>query len=90
LFEYLAVRRPMLAISPAGEAAELVRSVHPDGWRDAGDVPGVIGWLRERLSNWQPGAASEQAVAAAAIAPYERRALAGQMAALLDRIAIRA
>lgn len=83
LFEYLAVGRPMLAVTPDGETAGIVRSVEPDGWRAPGDVAGITSWLVARLEGrvtaTLPGREATRA-------GYQRRSQAEQLAALLDRV----
>lgn len=84
LFEYLAIRRPILAIAPKSETAGIVRSVHPDGHRLPTDVDGIAEWLRCAITGHRVGN-SAVPVPDAAIAPFARRHLAGQLAALLTR-----
>jgi hypothetical protein len=85
LFEYLAMRRPILAIAPESETAGIVRSVHPDGHRVPSDVPGIAEWLRRAIADQQGGVATVP-VPDEAIAPFARRHLAGQLATLLTRV----
>jgi hypothetical protein len=85
LFEYLAVTRPMLAITPEGETAGIARAALPDAWRAPTDIAGIAAWLAARLAAWPevlPVDRPDPAVAAC----FERRTLAGQMAGLLDAI----
>ncbi len=85
VFEYLAVRRPILAVLPEGEIARLVRDADPDSHRLPGDVAGIAEWLRGRLER----RASPTPVGdATAIARFERRALTGELAALLDELTV--
>lgn len=51
LFEYLAVRKDMLAICPAGETADIVRRFYPHGHSVPSDVPAIARWLESRLRN---------------------------------------
>ncbi len=87
LFEYFAAARPMLAVTPPGEAAALVDAVQPGAHHLPGDTAGIAAWLSQHLS--QPGPGSSGVAPAAAIARYERRALAGQLAQLLDQVTAR-
>jgi hypothetical protein len=87
LFEYLAVARPMLAITPEGETAGIVRASLPDGWRAPTDVAGIATWLAARLTAW-PAVLPVDRPDPAVAARFERRALAGQMAALLDAVTV--
>lgn len=82
LFEYLAAGKPMLAVTPDGETAGIVREFDPDGWRSANDVAGVAEWLSSRLTTGSVSPPGDPAVRDR----YQRRAQSGQLAALLDRI----
>ncbi|MEO7354169.1 MAG: hypothetical protein ABIZ70_07460 [Gemmatimonadales bacterium] len=83
VFEYLAVRRPILAVLPEGEIAELVRESDADSHRLPTDVAGIASWLRRRLEG---SVAPAPAGNDAQIARFERRALTGELAALLDEL----
>ncbi len=50
LFEYLAVRKDVLAVLPRGEAADLVTRCHPAGAVAPSDTLGIMQWLVQRLS----------------------------------------
>lgn len=84
LFEYMAVARPMLAITPDGETAGIVRGIQPGAWCAAHDVAGIARWLETRLDH--PGGHANPPDYASRIAPFERSRLAGQLASLLDRV----
>lgn len=85
LFEYLAVERPILGVLPEGETAGIVREAWPDGWRAPAEPDAIAAWLARRLAA-HPAAEPARPIPGVA-ARFERRALAGQMAAVLDRIA---
>ena len=85
LFEYLAVRRPILAVMPDGETAGLVREVYRDGWRSPTDLAGITEWLTRRLSTPESEAESQE-TADEGVDRFERRHLSGQLAALLDQV----
>ncbi len=87
LFEYFAAARPMLAITPPGEAAALVEAVQPGAHHLPGDGAGIAAWLSHQLSH--PAADRPGGAPPADIARYERRALAGQLAHLLDQVTAR-
>jgi len=55
LFEYLAMRREILAIMPEGEAAAIVRRYFPDNHFTPDDVPGVAAWLEKRIAAGDAG-----------------------------------
>lgn len=82
-FEYAAAQRPVLAIAPAGDLADLLASL---GLRSVEAAPdAVIAALRKAVTTGLPMAASAEC------ARYERRALAGEMADVLkDAMAARA
>lgn len=48
LFEYLAIRKDMLAICPEGETADIVRRFYPQGHTAPDDVPAIANWLETR------------------------------------------
>ncbi len=50
LFEYLAARRDLLAVTPRGETADLVERFHPRSRFAPQDVSGICAWLTERLT----------------------------------------
>ncbi len=50
LFEYLAVRKDMLAISPAGETADIVNQFFPQGHFTPGQVSAISDWLQHHIS----------------------------------------
>lgn len=80
VFEYFATGRPLLAVMPDGEIAGLVRGAQPDAHRLPADVAGIADWLGARLAGTAPATPTD----ASAGARFERRALAGQLASLLD------
>lgn len=51
LFEYLAIRKDMLAIVPKGETADIVQRFFSEGNIEPKDVDRVANWLRVRLHN---------------------------------------
>ena len=51
LFEYLAVRKEMLAICPAGETAEIAHRFFPQGQFNPNQIQPISDWLQTRLSN---------------------------------------
>lgn len=87
LFEYLAMGQPMLAVTPDGETADLVRGAQPDAWRSPRDIPGITAWFRTRLDPASEGGGTVGTSPDYA-ARFTRRALAGQMAEVLDAVSI--
>ena len=55
LFEYLATGRDLLAIAPAGETADIVRSIEPRFHCLPSDVNSIAGWLASRLESHGAG-----------------------------------
>jgi len=53
LFEYLAIRKEMLSIGPAGETADIVRRFFPQGHFRPDQVQPISDWLQSRLKNVQ-------------------------------------
>ena len=49
LFEYLAMRREILAIIPKGEAADIVTRYFSDSRFDVDDIAGIAGWIKRRI-----------------------------------------
>lgn len=84
LFEYMAIARPMLAITPDGETAAIVRGIQPGAWCAAGDATGIAGWLESYFEH--PAHRTAPRDYSSRIAPFERSYLAGQLASLLDRV----
>ena len=50
LFEYLALRKPILAITPTGETASIVRRYFPRNHFEPHDVSGIANWLCDQLA----------------------------------------
>jgi glycosyltransferase involved in cell wall biosynthesis len=86
LFEYLAAERPILAITPLGETADLVREFFPHGQFVPRDVAGIAGWLRERLVRLTESAESAGDTRGD-VSKFSRPHLTGQLAELLDQVA---
>ncbi len=87
LFEYLAAGRPLLAVTPAGETADIVRRFFPAGHYLPGDAAGIARWLRAQVAQWVPG---ERTTCGrrppAQVEQFSRRRQAGELAALLDEL----
>ncbi len=85
LFEYIGARRPILALAPEGNAAELIRRyrlgyvVHPK------DVAGIKKVLSQLLENWQRGALQFEAKETD-VRQFDRRRLAEKLAAIFREV----
>ncbi|HEY1017036.1 MAG TPA: glycosyltransferase family 4 protein [Herpetosiphonaceae bacterium] len=86
MFEYWMLGKPILALAPAESyAAELLRGAGYAAIRDPGDVAGVAGLLAAEYRRWRDGAAHPP-LDGAYVARFERRALAGELAAVFDEV----
>jgi glycosyltransferase involved in cell wall biosynthesis len=85
LYEYIGMRRPILALAPPGEARDLVRSLARGEVVDPGDEPAVAAAIAGLLAKHRAGAL-ERDYDLSARPEFERAALAGELAALLDRL----
>jgi glycosyltransferase involved in cell wall biosynthesis len=87
LFEYLAMGLPTLVLGPAdGEAAKLVTALSAGWVDDPHDVDTIAARLAALATAKADGALTTRATSAG-IAAYERRALTGDLAAVLDELA---
>lgn len=84
-YEYLRAGRPILALTPEGSLANLLRKVG-GGWAvDPADTAGILSALRESFRQWQEGRETRVADPAV-VAGFDRRVLAGRLAELFDRL----
>lgn len=82
LFEYLALKRPILAIGPVdGDAAKILDKTRAGKMFDYSDEAGILGFMQQYLTQFQKGDASESI---AEIDKYSRRALTQQLSQLLN------
>jgi len=81
-YEYLGARRPILAAVPDGDARDLLERAGNAAVCRPRDVDGIVAALRALVEGRYP-AEPQPGVAAA----YERRALTGRMAGILDAAA---
>lgn len=78
-FEYLASRKPVLAIGPTdGDLAQIVKETNCGKIFDYENSSGIAGFLREKLVNPEPTSNPEQ------VRWYSRRMLTQQIAGILD------
>jgi glycosyltransferase involved in cell wall biosynthesis len=88
IYEYLAARKPVLALAPDGDAADLIRKLNAGKVVSPGDAEGVKTVMKEWVELWLAGRPIPCA-SAEAVRPFERRAQAGKMAAFFEEIARR-
>jgi glycosyltransferase involved in cell wall biosynthesis len=84
LFEYLAIRKDMLTISPSGETAEIVRRFYPQGQFAPNQVHEISHWLKQRLvahRDTQPALINESA-----LDEFSRKSQTRQLADLLNTL----
>jgi glycosyltransferase involved in cell wall biosynthesis len=85
IFEYMASRRPVLAIAPRGELWEIL-DTYPHAYRFLpSDIAGIATFLLGQAASYR-GERSERPLPWDA-SPYDRRRQAGQLAELLDAVA---
>jgi glycosyltransferase involved in cell wall biosynthesis len=85
LFEYLAIRKDVLALMPEGEAAGLIRRFHPEGWYSPSDIAGITQWLHARLDCIK-ACSSHPTIDADDIAEFSRERQTDRLLDLLDAL----
>lgn len=87
LFEYLALRKPILAITPPGETAEIVRRYFPENHFTPDNVGGIADWLCDELAVFPASGNSDlTAKPNADLTEFTRLHQAGQLAQVLDGV----
>lgn len=84
LFEYLAIRKDMLTISPAGETADIVRRFFPEGQFSPNQVHGIAEWLQCRLVRRE--IAPQLSINETALNEFSRKAQTRCLADLLNNL----
>jgi glycosyltransferase involved in cell wall biosynthesis len=84
LFEYLAMRKPVLALAQDTEAGRIVEELNAGIVVGHNEVENIILALEQLLHQWKNG--SLDGYAHADLAPYERRQLTAQLAAAFDQL----
>ncbi|MDF1744200.1 MAG: hypothetical protein P1V19_10955, partial [Gimesia sp.] len=82
LFEYLAINREILSITPTGETADILNQFWPTGNFHANDTAGIARWLQDRLSGQSASAITNPDQ----INQFNREFQAGQLADLLGQL----
>ncbi|MFH1884614.1 MAG: glycosyltransferase [Planctomycetota bacterium] len=88
LFEYMAIGRPILAISPTGSSAELVKSSGTGVVVDPSDVEGIENTILEFFRQHTCGELDGASYSPRNLERFHRRSLTESLAALLDEIVI--
>ena len=85
VFEYLAAERPILAlVPPEGAAAELLRETGAGWVADPDDPAAIADALSSIASEWERGALEARSLSPEWRARLDRKARAGELAALLQ------
>lgn len=82
LFEYLAINREILSITPTGETADILKNFWPTGNFHANNTDGIARWLSDRLN----GETSAAITNPDKINQFNREFQAGQLAELLGNL----
>lgn len=91
LFEYLALRKPILSITPCGETATIVHRYFPRNQFQPQNVGGIANWLCDQLAVYLPLTRSElETERQADLTEFTRSHQAGQLAQVLDEVVCRA
>lgn len=85
LFEYLAIRKEMLAIAPAGETAEIVRQFFPQGQFTPGQESAISDWLQRHLIAVGTGI-DQPSVDEAALHAFSRESQTERLAEILGEL----
>lgn len=83
LYEYIGLRRPILALAPAGEARDVVTSLHRGETADPGDVAGIARAIETLYDRFRAGTL-DSSYDLSERDELERSRLAGEMARVLD------
>ncbi len=83
IFEYLALKRPILAIGPIdGDAARILNETSAGKMFDYSDEHGIANFLNETFTQFRAG---EQLSDSSGIHKYSRKGLTGQLVQILER-----
>jgi glycosyltransferase involved in cell wall biosynthesis len=87
-YEYLRAGRPILALTPDGALANLLRRIGAGLVVNPNDMAGVLAAVRESILQWKEGRVHHVADPGA-IAGFDRRVLAGRLTELFDRLSVK-
>ena len=88
LFEYVATSRPILTISPPGEARDLLRG-YTGGQFSPSEVEGIATWLADAIRAHRAGNFPSTTAGDWDASPFTRDNEAGQLAAFMNEISSR-
>jgi glycosyltransferase involved in cell wall biosynthesis len=86
LYEYAAVGKPLLALSPPGEVTRLIRELGAGVAVAPTDVDSIEAALRQLIEQHRAGTLPRFALNDPSLQRFERRQLTQQLAALLDEV----
>ena len=86
LYEYLRLRKPVLALTLPGEVSALLATTAGGFAVDPADSAQLVQVLTTLYRGWQAGTLHAQRAAPEALQRYERRSLAGELAAVFARL----
>jgi len=82
LFEYLAMRKEILAIMPTGESADIVKRYFPDNHFTGGEITSLANWLEHRIQ--EHASATDNDFQPHDISEFSRKYQAEQLADYLN------
>lgn len=86
IFEYLASRKPVLAVAPEGPALTLIKETNAGLFSGPGDIQGLKKNILKFYSDHKDGSLSSFTYDQQEITRYDRKNLTGVLAGLLERI----
>lgn len=87
LYEYLGAQKPILALAPEGNAADLIRDVKAGFIAPPKNVAAIKATLREIRIRWKNHSLETGLFDAQKIRALDRKALTGQLAQILNQLA---
>src|SRR5262249_21846781 len=84
IFEYMAARRPILSIAPAGEVGELLQDYPGAHVFGTDDVGGIAAFLRDEVLRHREGRSPD--LESWDASPYDRRSQTYQLAQILESL----
>jgi hypothetical protein len=84
IFEYMAARKPILAIAPKGEVWDILSEYPAGSLFEPGDIEGISSWLEKEIQRFQAGVTSS--FNGWCPSRYAREFQSGQLAEILQSI----